>query len=139
MSDDRLNETGRLMRVCGYASVFNVKDEQGDIVLPGAFRQSLISRPVGRVSMRREHKSEGVLGRWLTIREDDFGLWVEGEVLDPPSDMPRGLSIGYRTIKSKLHRLTGTRRLIEVDLWEVSLVRFPSLAQAVLQEMRHAA
>lgn len=133
-----MNVNEKATLICGYASVFNVKDEHGDIVLPGAFRRSLELRPVARVSMRHEHRPKEVLGRWTVIREDDFGLWVEGEVSDARPTLPHGLSIGYRTIQSKRHRLTGTRRLIEVDLWEVSLVRFPSLAQTTLQEMQYA-
>lgn len=35
-----------------------------------------------------------------------------------------GLSIGYRTVRSESLK-GGGRRLLEVDLWEVSLVTFP--------------
>ena len=40
-----------------------------------------------------------------------------------------GLSIGYRAIRSE-KTPGGGRRLIEVDLWEVSLVTFPMLPEA---------
>ena len=41
-----------------------------------------------------------------------------------------GLSIGYRTVKAEANRATGGRLLLEVDLWEVSLVTFPMLPTA---------
>ena len=40
-----------------------------------------------------------------------------------------GLSIGYRTVRARKAD-TGQRILTELDLWEVSLVTFPMLAQA---------
>ncbi|MGB8316231.1 MAG: HK97 family phage prohead protease, partial [Aestuariivirga sp.] len=38
-----------------------------------------------------------------------------------------GLSIGFRTVDAARERFTNTRRLLNIDLWEVSLVTFPML------------
>ncbi len=49
-----------------------------------------------------------------------------------------GLSIGYRTVRAGADK-QGRRRLVEVDLWEVSLVTFPMLSEARLQAKSGAA
>jgi HK97 family phage prohead protease len=41
-----------------------------------------------------------------------------------------GLSIGFRTVRGRTDAKTGTRRLLEVDLWEISVVTFPMLPAA---------
>ena len=85
---------------------------------------------------------------WDDAHEDDQGLYVSGRVFDftPQGRLVQsliragvldGLSIGFRTAKS---RPDGTRRLrvlTEVELWEVSLVTFPMLAGARLIPRRH--
>ena len=74
------------------------------------------------------------------MREDAKGLWVKGRIL---TDVDKGreaaaliaagaidgLSIGYRTVTAQKDA-KGHRLLREVELWEVSLVTFPMLAQA---------
>ena len=41
-----------------------------------------------------------------------------------------GLSIGFRTLKSRMDDKKDVRLLLEVDLWEVSLVTFPMQPEA---------
>ena len=41
-----------------------------------------------------------------------------------------GLSIGFHTFTAARDRRTGLRRLLHLDLWEVSLVTFPMMASA---------
>ena len=41
-----------------------------------------------------------------------------------------GLSIGFRTVRGRTDTKTGVRRLLEVDLWEISVVTFPMLPAA---------
>ena len=68
-------------RFAGYASVFHRVDEGGDIVLPGAFRKSLGLRGKHRIKMLFQHDPKDPVGTWDTIREDDFGLYVEGRLV----------------------------------------------------------
>jgi uncharacterized protein len=125
-------------RFAGYASVFGRLDDGGDIVMPGAFRKSLGLRGRHRIKMLFQHDPKEPVGTWETIREDDFGLWVEGRLVQevPRADALRrliakgavdGLSIGFRTVKSTRASREGHRRLWEVDLWEVSIVTFPMM------------
>ena len=126
----------------GYASVFGVADQGGDVVLPGAYAASLkrMGSEGRRVKMLWQHDPSQPLGVWDEVREDGHGLWVKGRVL---TDLARGreaaallaagaidgLSIGYRTIRAD-RDAKGRRLLAEVELWEVSLVTFPMLPEA---------
>ena len=116
----------------GYASVFNVPDLNGDIVAPGAFAKSLKKNP--KPALLYQHAAEAPIGRWVSFREDARGLFVRGELI---LSSPRarevhalleggaidGLSIGYQTLRSA--RVKTGRRILEADLWEVSVVTFP--------------
>jgi uncharacterized protein len=130
-----IDEDGRF---AGYASVFGRLDEGGDMVMPGAFRKSLGLRGKHRVKMLFQHDPKEPVGIWDTIREDPFGLWVEGRLVGevPRADALRhliakravdGLSIGFRTIKATRDGPRDHRRLWEIDLWEISIVTFPMM------------
>ena len=48
----------------------------------------------------------------------------------PPSPALDGLSIGFRTARAHADKAAGVRRILEADLWEISLVTFPMLPGA---------
>ncbi|SLN21656.1 Caudovirus prohead protease [Pseudoruegeria aquimaris] len=128
--------------IAGYASLFGAQDQGGDIVEAGAYAASLAELKAAgrRVKMLWQHDPAQPIGLWDEVREDARGLWVKGRLL---TDVARGaeaarlieagaidgLSIGYRTRRAEKAR-GGGRRLIELELWEVSLVTFPMLPQA---------
>lgn len=125
----------------GYASLFNIADLSGDMLLPGAFRASLGRRGNGGVKMLYQHDPARPIGRWLQIEEDGRGLRVTG-LLHTDVAAARevrslieagildGLSIGFRTVRARSDAASGIRRIAEVDLWEVSVVTFPMLPAA---------
>jgi uncharacterized protein len=128
-------------RFAGYASVFGARDDAGDVVMPGAFAASLGKRGAGRLRMLFQHDPKEPVGLWERVAEDGFGLWVEGRLVPgvPRADALRrlierraidGLSIGFRTIRATREGRSGERRLWQVDLWEISIVTFPMLAEA---------
>lgn len=118
----------------GYASVFGVPDLGRDTVVPGAFVASLARRGAAGVRMLWQHDPAEPIGRWVSLAEDARGLRVEGQ-LNLAVQRARevdalmreggldGLSIGFRVVKAMPER--GGRRLVAVDLWEISLVTFP--------------
>jgi hypothetical protein len=124
----------------GYASLFGETDLGGDVVAPGAFRASLRQRGAQGVRMLFQHDPAQPIGTWLEIAEDAKGLRVVGKlnldvararelaalIRDGALD---GLSIGYRTIRSA-RAPGGARKLLALDLWEISLVTFPMLLGA---------
>lgn len=131
----------------GYASLFGVMDLGRDVVLPGAFRTSLHERGAGGIRLLWQHDPHQPLGRWDEITEDARGLYVRG-ALDLAQPKAReaftlmqrgaldGLSIGYRTQIERKDPATGLRNLEKIDLWEISLVTFPLLAQARIHGVR---
>ncbi|XBQ16293.1 MAG: HK97 family phage prohead protease [Oceanicaulis sp.] len=134
---------GGTLAVAGYASLFDIEDQGGDLVRAGAFAASLVRKGPDGVRMLFQHDAGEPVGVWREIREDGRGLFVRGEILTAG---PRGraaaalvregavdgLSIGFRTLRSA-PRPGGGRDLLELDLWEVSIVTFPMLAQARLR------
>lgn len=129
-------------RIEGYASLFGQRDRGGDTVLAGAYGGALrrLAAGGGRVRMLWQHDATQPIGVWDEVEEDARGLRVKGRLLD---DVARareaaaliaagaldGLSIGYRTLRAEPDP-RGGRRLLELDLWEVSLVTFPMLTVA---------
>lgn len=126
-------------RLAGYASRFGEADQGGDVVAPGAFAASLARRD-RRVKLLWQHDPARPIGVWERLVEDGRGLWVEGRLLTEirggaeaaallEAGAVDGLSIGYRAARAEILP-GGGRRLLEIDLWEVSLVTFPMLASA---------
>jgi uncharacterized protein len=129
-------------RLVGYASVFGVRDRGGDVVMPGAYAAGLarMAKAGGRVRMLWQHDAAQPIGVWDLIEEDAHGLKVDGRLLPEvargreaaalmAAGAVDGLSIGYRTLRSE--KLPGGgRKLLELELWEVSLVTFPMLPVA---------
>ena len=133
----------------GYASLFNVTDLARDSVIKGAFEKSLTARGVANIRMLFQHDPNQPIGQWLDIREDGRGLFVKGklslgvgrarEVLAlMRSKALDGLSIGFKTVRSKKDAATGVRRILEADLWEVSVVTFPMLPSARIADVKAA-
>lgn len=129
--------------VSGYASLFNHPDQSGDVVLPGAFHRSLeaLAQAGRRVKILWQHDPARPIGVWRRVAEDAAGLHASGDILSGIAQGAEalallragaieGLSIGYRTVRATENRETGGRNLIELDLWEVSLVTFPMLPAA---------
>ncbi len=127
-------------RFAGYASVFGMVDAQRDVVHRGAFRQSLKTRP-GPLQLLWQHQWHEPIGIIDRIFEDARGLYVEGRLLMEvararealallKSGVIRGLSIGYTVKSFRRNPDSGVRELLEIDLWEVSLVTMPANASA---------
>jgi HK97 family phage prohead protease len=116
----------------GYGAVYGNKDLGGDIVMAGAFAESLAT---GRkIKMLSQHDTHSVIGVWNELIDDGKGLRVKGRILTQiqagkeayelvKAGAMDGLSIGYRTTRTK--DANGARMIEKADLWEVSLVTFP--------------
>jgi HK97 family phage prohead protease len=133
----------------GYASVFGEVDLGKDAIERGAFLRSLKTRGAGGVRMLFQHDPAEPIGAWKTIREDSRGLYVEGMLADGVSRAREvhqllkngaldGLSIGFRTVRAKTDAKSGVRRILEADLWEISVVTFPMLPSARVQNIKNA-
>ena len=130
----------------GYASVFNKKDLQDDIMDAGAFART-IKRRGSTFPLLYQHDPSIVIGD-ATVEEDSKGLKVtRGElVLEVRAaadayalikrDKIKGMSIGFRTVKDQWDKEVGVRHLKEVDLWEVSIVTFPANPSALVRTIK---
>ncbi|MCB1493027.1 MAG: HK97 family phage prohead protease [Rhodobiaceae bacterium] len=131
----------------GYASLFGRADLSGDIVETGAFADSLKARGAAGIRMLWQHDPNEPIGAWTEIREDGAGLFVKGQLTENVARAREvlslmrdgaidGLSIGYRTVASRKDAATGGRRLLKVDLWEISVVTFPMLPDARIRSVK---
>lgn len=126
-------------RFAGYASVFGGVDSYGDTILKGAFESTL--KKNGKPKMFAQHESWGLpIGKWLVAKEDDHGLYVEGEFTpgltraqDTYAALKHGtvdgLSIGYWLKSGDYDELEdGAKRIIKrvSHLAEVSIVTWPA-------------
>ena len=130
-------ETGEFV---GYGAVFDAKDSFDDVILPGAFKASLEEhRRKGRMPLLLwQHERDEPIGAWREMKEDNKGLLVKGALFR--DDIPKarqahtllkggglsGLSIGYNVVESEMDHKAGVRRLLKLDLAEISLVSFPA-------------
>lgn len=138
LSDCEIKLDGGEGRFAGYASVFGGVDSYGDTIIKGAYDYSL--KKNGKPKMFVQHESWGLpIGKWLTAKEDDHGLYVEGEFTpglgraqDTYAALKHGtvdgLSIGYLLKKDDFEELEDGKRLIKrVSLLaEVSIVTYPA-------------
>lgn len=135
------------LTVSGYGSVFGVTDQGGDVVEPGAFRESIASGAVPK--MLWQHDPSQPIGVWDSVAEDARGLFMRGRISKRTvkgaevCEMIQmgaidGLSIGY-AIKDNGSRLQDGRRFIsDVELWETSVVTFPMNRSAGITEAKSA-
>lgn len=132
----------------GYASLFGRPDNGGDRVEPGAFRRSLARRGAAGVRMLWQHDPARPIGIWTRLAEDSLGLFAEGRLAlrsgagREAFELVRagaidGLSIGFHTRRAAPLRDGRARRsLVELDLWEISIVTFPMQEAARVTQTR---
>ncbi len=134
----------------GYASLFGEIDAARDVVMPGAFSRTLKSRGIRRVPMLFQHDPAEPVGVWLELIEDFRGLRARGKLIPEVararelfalvrSGAVDGLSIGFRTVRGRLDPATRVRKIIDLDLWEISIVTFPLLSGARVRAVKGSA
>lgn len=131
----------------GYGSVFGVEDSYGDVVVPGAFEDSLKSK---MPAMLWQHDACEPVGVYTKVVEDEKGLYVEGKLLidgDPLAVRAHahlmagsisGLSIGYRNVDWEWDSVLEVFKIKKVDLWEISLVTFPANDAARIDNVKNS-
>lgn len=134
----------------GYGSVWDVVDSYQEVVARGAFTDSLkeIAAKGRPVPILWQHRSGEPIGAWANLREDDHGLFGDGQILLEAGAMEKraythmkartvtGLSIGYWVRESSVDEKTGIRTLTKLDLVEISLVTFPANDDARVEAVK---
>ncbi len=150
-ASSRQSATGRLeaggaLTIEGYASLFGVADDIGDVIRAGAFRLSL-ARRAAPLPMFVQHDPRLAAGIWREVKEDARGLYVRGEIRSDQPGAARakrliarggdGLSIGFIPVVA---RAAGRGRVLdEIELLEISIVTHPMQPLARLSVARELA
>lgn len=138
LTEVELKTEGDTGKFSGYASVFGGVDSYGDTILKGAFETTL--KRDGKPKMFCQHNTwELPIGKWTVAKEDDHGLYVEGELtagMSVAQDVYAalkhgtmdGLSIGGYLKAGDFDSLDDGRRIIKKwsRLVEISPVVFPA-------------
>jgi HK97 family phage prohead protease len=124
----------------GYGSVFGELDWYRDIVMPGAFKETLredFAEKDRYVPMLWQHDARNPIGIYTDLSEDKTGLLVTGQCnMDVQQGREchalmkqgalTGLSIGYMTEDDEWDADQSVRKLKKVRLYEISPVTFPA-------------
>jgi uncharacterized protein len=121
--------------VIAYGASFDVKDDGGDIIMPGAFKKTIQEwGPMGanRITHLYQHSRDLILGKPTMIKEDEFGLlfqstisktsWGNDVLVLYEDGVINEHSIGYDTIIEQIDKELNARKLVELRLWDVSSV-----------------
>lgn len=134
----------------GYGSVFNEIDSYNERVAKGAFIDSLNAlKAKNRMpAMLWQHNSREPIGIYTLMKEDEYGLYVEGtlalktqrgaeayELLKMKAIS--GMSIGYTVDSYEYDKVTDIYTLTKINLWEVSLVTFPANDSARVDNVKN--
>jgi len=117
-------------RFAGYAALFDIADAARDTIRRGAFARTLAARTTP-LPLYWQHRPDQPIGEIEHVAEDPRGLRVIARIDRPDSraaallaqGMVTGLSFGFRACVAR--QSDAGRELIEVDLFEVSLVTHP--------------
>lgn len=146
-------DAGGEMLFSGYGAVFGNVDSHGDVLLKGSFAKTIKAHKAAGTmpAMLLNHNPMSLpIGVWTSMSEDDFGLKMEGRLIDTAvgtdvyklmkASALRGLSIGYiaREVTYGRKESDPRRVLKSVDLIEVSALVFQSNALAQVTAVKAA-
>ena len=123
-------EGAQPLRFAGYAALFDKPDAGRDTIRRGAFARTL-AETGAQLPLYWQHRPDLRIGWIESAAEDARGLRVIAAIARPDGAAARalrrgavtGLSFGYRARTSR--RAGSARELLELELFEVSLVTHP--------------
>lgn len=134
------NEDSEYFTFEGYASTFGNIDLGDDIIVRGAFSNSLAKNST--VPVLWQHQMSEPVGKSITLYEDDKGLYIKA-ILPKEDTLVKGrimpqmkigsikeMSIGFFTREAEMEK--GVRMIKEIELFEVSLVTKAMNPQALV-------
>jgi hypothetical protein len=131
----------------GRLAVYNNVDLGGDVIVPGAFTKTIQERG-STIPLLWQHQPAEPIGT-LALSDSTDALRVKGQLLMGlplaqkaylllKSNIIRGMSIGYDTLRST-DNPDGSRSLLELKLYEGSIVTFPMNESAMVSSVKSAA
>jgi HK97 family phage prohead protease len=117
----------------GYGAVYGAVDSDGDIIVPGAFADSIKNDlPV----LLWQHNTKEPIGRFVEVNDNEKGLYVKGQLSTLGKGAEayelismgalNGLSVGFITQEATREAKTGIRTIHKAKLMEISVVSFPA-------------
>lgn len=141
--------TDEFVYIEGYGSYYGNVDRGNDVVVSGAFKESLAMMPLDdnrKVLFLLDHDWKQVIGKWDEVYEKDDGLYVKGRLPNTPDNQTfiskvkmgayQGFSIGYNTVETRWDDTTGVRYITKAELYEVSLVSIPMNGKATIEDVK---
>jgi HK97 family phage prohead protease len=140
-----------------YGSVFDVEDQGGDVVQPGAFKRTIQNskarKDAGKAkflaTMLYQHDPDRPIGGWYDLSEDTHGLKCKGQIVLSTqlgretyelikAGVINEFSIGYDIPSggATYDKSSGARLLKELRLWEISPVTFAMNQEALLTSVK---
>lgn len=134
------------LHIKAYGLAFGNIDSWGDIILPGACDKFLASDEADRMALCWQHDRATVIGRITEKGVDDYGMWIEADILPTTagkdaailikSGAVKEFSIGYRATKYHYEKREGydydIRILEEIEVLEVSPVTIAANKKAII-------
>lgn len=127
----------------GYASMFNNKDSDGDIITKGAYAKTLQENSE-RIAFLYQHNMNQPIGKPLSMKEDEKGLFIEAKISDSSlgkdvktmvsEGILKEFSVGFIPIKEDLQR--DVNYIKEIKLFEFSLVTLAANPLAKVTEYK---
>lgn len=127
----------------GYASVFGVVDSDGDVIVKGAFKESLEAHKAkGKMpKLLWMHNPTIIIGKIIELYEDEKGLYLKGQLI---LEVEKGreayallkageldaMSVGFNVSGEVTASAGGGIVISKADLWEVSLVTWGANPEA---------
>ena len=137
---------GGILHIKAYALAFGNVDSWGDIIMPGALDDFLKSAEADRMALCYQHERRTVIGKITNKGVDDYGMWIEADVLPTAagndaaillkSGAIKEFSIGYRADRYHYEKREGydydIRILDAITVYEVSPVTMAANPSAII-------
>lgn len=118
-------------QVAFYFSAYNVKDSDGDIILPGAFKKTFKENK-SRIKHLYNHDRTQSPGVITELGDDEKGAFAVSQLYKAPHTVGTNVhieyesggitehSMGFRVIRETMDRAAEANIIKEISLWEVS-------------------
>ena len=142
----KAEKEGGILHIKAYALAFGNIDSWGDIIMPGACDDFLKSADADRMAFCWQHDRHTVIGIITDKGVDDYGMWIEADILPTTAGKDAALllksgavkefSIGWRPDKYHYEKREGydydIRILEAITVYEVSPVTIAANPRAII-------
>lgn len=143
-----IKELGDSGHIEGLLAGFNNIDSHGDQIAPAAFQKTLADRGDRPLPMLLSHDLRRPIGAWKSWETRPQGLYVKGNLTLSTRDAQEayalakdgaltGLSIGFKPKVEQMDQRSGVNHVLEVELYEGSLVAVPSNPATYVSAIKH--